>query len=730
MPPKGRNNMQIECSHIRTLFKKPDVDFVIAVYRPLDFQELEQDFVAKGNALPTDFSLDITLEGTYTEDDKGRGPAFLVKSYTTRVKKTRGNILGYLSSGAIKGVGPALAKNIVDTFGLGAVEILEKNPERMREVSGIGEHTLQMIMESFAENREINDLMLHLGQFDISVNKARRIYKRFGAQSLEIVRNDIYTLCDVDGFGFATVDQIARKTGQPMNTLPRVKAAAVYTLQENRQNGHLYMEPEEFLEALRELLNSEDAAYQFRDDELRLLANEVLGSEKIAFKNKCVYLKQDYANEKGFAVRMAQRLACDRQRTATESPQIMSCGLSLSEEQESAVVMALKHNTCIITGGPGMGKTTVLKAFLHSYAAQCGRKNAILLCAPTGRAARRMAEATGYDACTIHRAFGLGTEDDAQATSAVSEKYDLVIIDEVSMLDMWLAHQMIARISVNTKLVLVGDKDQLPSVSSGNVLHELLRFGGIPTMQLEQVFRQAEGSVIAQNAKRITQKETNLIYDDSFILVPAASQKEANQYIRILYKRAADKLGMEKVQILTPMRKRGECSVNTLNDDIQTMMQAHREMGKKYFQQFFCENDPVMQNKNNEGVNNGDMGVIQKATSSTVKVVFPSLDTEREYDEETLKLLELAYAQTIHKSQGSEFPVVIMPVLRQHSFMLNRNLIYTAITRGKVRVVLVGQESAVKKAILTEDTTQRKTHLAGRIAVELRRLTETTAAAA
>ena len=723
--------MQIECCHVRTLFKKPDVDFVIAVYRPYDFQELEQDFVAKGNALPTDPSLDITFEGRYVEDDKGRGPSFLVKSYTTKVRKTRGNVLGYLSSGAVKGVGPALAKSIVDTFGLDAIEVLEKNPERLKEVSGIGEQNLQMIMESFAENREINDLMLHLGQFDISVNKARRIVKRFGAQSLEIVQNDVYNLCEVDGFGFVTVDQIARQMGHPMNTLPLVRAAAVYTLQENRQSGHLYMEPDDFLASLRKLLNKEETAYQFQDDDLRPLANAALSTDKIVYKNKCIYLKQDYDNEKGFAGLMAHRLYSDMARQdATARPEIVCGDHTPSEEQREAVIAALKHNTFILTGFPGTGKTTVLQMIIQSFIKQKGRGCSILLCAPTGRAARRMAEATGYDAFTIHKGYGLGSEDDADVQSPPIGRWDMVIVDEFSMSDMWVSYQILRRTGNNTKLILVGDSNQLASVQPGNVLRELIRSQVVPYRELTQIFRQGEGSAIALNSKRITDKQTDLIYDDSFVLVPASGQKEANSIIKSLYQRAVSKLGMDKVQILTPVRKRGECSVNTLNADIQNIMQECPEEGEKYFDRYFCEGDPVMNLKNNEGISNGDVGVVTGTTPSAVKVTFPALDMERDYDEETLKMLELAYAQTIHKAQGAEYAVVIMPVLSQHKFMLNRNLFYTAITRGKVRVVLVGQESAVAYAILTEDTTTRKTLLAYRIVTELRRLIETVAEAA
>ena len=732
--------MRLACEYVGTLWPKPgmevETDFRIARYRPLPGEEYTAEVVAKGDGLPEHNFFEIALEGKMVSDPQ-YGDTFLVSSFETEVKRTRANILGYLASGAVKGVGPAVAKRIVDHFGVEALDILEKDPSRLREVPGIGEKVLQEMVGSFEEHREINALMLYVGQYygealsgqlpaksPMTVNKAKRIVDHFGSRALEVVKSDIYHLCEVDGFGFITVDAMAERMRQPMNTLPRVKAAALYTLKQNRQSGgHLYMEPADFLRELKRNLNHQRAGFQFKDEELRPLANDVLLVDEIVYRNRLIYLKKDFLNEQAFASKMAARLFRDRQAAQT-APALADTGKTLSPEQEQAAVTALAHNTCVITGGPGTGKTTVVKTILDTFIQADPQKDGILLCAPTGRAAKRLSEATGYPASTVHKAFGLWSED-REETDGAERKLDLVILDEASMLDMWLAAQVITRISPETKLVLVGDAAQLPSVGPGNVLREVIQSGEVPTVQLKTVFRQAEGSSIAVNAQLIERAETELVFDDDFVFLPAKNQEEAMYLICALYQRAVQAVGRDKVQILTPVRKNGHaCGANNLNTVIQGMIQDAPGTGCHHYGRFFCTGDPVIQNRNADGIYNGEVGVVQETEPDKIRVRFTGSDKDLPYEEGKLDLLDLAYALTVHKSQGSEYSVVIFPVLKEHKFMLNRNLLYTAVTRGKTRVFLVGNRWALNYAVLTEDTSKRRTALAHRIRESCRKLRE------
>lgn len=732
--------MQLACEYVQTLWPKPgqevESEFRIVRYQPLPGGEITHEFTAKGEGIPESNYFEITLDGRLISDAQ-YGNTFVVQSFQTKVKRTRENILGYLASGAVKGVGPAVAKKIVDRFGDEALDVLENDPKRLREVSGIGDKVLEEITGSFEENREINELMLYVGQYygstlsndpaakcPVTLNKARKIVNHFGGRAMEVIRADIYHLCQVDGFGFLTVDAMAERMQKPMNTLPRVEAAALYILKQARQqNGHLYLEPEEFLQELKRNLNHKKAAYRFSEEELRPLANEVLCTGQITYQNKSIYLKKDFHDEKSFADKMAIRLYQDR-FSCRAAPARIKNGASLSNEQKQATVMALTRNTCVITGGPGTGKTTTVRTILENLVGNGVRKDATLLCSPTGRAAKRLSEATGYPAYTIHKAFGIW-EDEGEDGSGKVKDLDLVIVDEVSMMDMWLGCQLLSRISPETRLILVGDAAQLPSVGPGNVLRELIQSGVVPVVQLKTVFRQAAGSSIAVNAQLIDQKETGLIFDDNFMLIPAKDQQEAMYLLCALYKRAVESVGVENVQILTPVRKEGhQCGVNNLNTAIQSIMQEAPGLGYHHYGRYYCVGDPVIQTRNAGGIYNGEIGVVTNVEEDKVFIRFAGYDNDLVYDDEKMGLLDLAYALTVHKAQGTECPVVIVPVLKEHSFMLTRNLIYTAITRGKSKVILIGNSWALERAIKKTDTSKRHTHLAARIQAGLNRLLE------
>ncbi len=731
--------MRLACEYLQTLWPKAgmevETEFRIVRYQPLSGEKYSCEVTAKGEGLPESNYFEIVLDGDMVSDAQ-YGDTFLVRSFQTRVKRTKENVLGYLASGAVKGVGPAVAKKIVEHFGVEALEILEHDPKRLREVSGIGEKVLEEITSSFEENREVNALLLYIGQYyanalssdpnakcPVTLNKARKIVAHFGDRAMEVIRSDIYHLCEVDGFGFLTVDNMAQRMQKPMNTLPRVKAAALYILKQARQQyGHLYLTPEEFLQALKKNLNHQKATYRFSEQELRPLANEVLCTEQIAYHNKSIYLLKDYQNEKSFADKMAIRLYQDRFNHRLPPAHIKN-GEILSEDQRQATIMALLHNTCVITGGPGTGKTTAVRTILENLVGNGVRKDAVLLCAPTGRAAKRLSEATGYPACTIHRAFGI--REDNSGEDGMVKALDLVIVDEVSMLDMWLGAQLLSHISPKTRLILVGDAAQLPSVGPGNVLAEVIRSGVVPVVQLKTVFRQASSSSIAVNAQLIDSSETELVFDDNFAMIPTKDQQEAMYLLCALYKRAVESAGPENVQILTPVRKEGhQCGVNNLNTSIQSMVQDAPGLGYHHYGRYYCVGDPVIQNKNAGGVYNGEIGVVTEVEPDKIHIRFAGYKKDLVYDDEKIELLDLAYALTVHKSQGSEYSIVIVPVLKEHTFMLTRNLIYTAITRGKSKVFLVGNRWALERAIKKEDTSKRHTHLALRIQSSYNRLLE------
>lgn len=728
--------MQLVCEYLETIWprdgQETDTDFRVVKYKPVPGSEVTEVFTAKGNGLPEHNCFEITLVGRFVQY-KRPNDTFLVKNFTTKVKQTEANIMGYLASNMVKGIGPALAKRIVGHFGVDTLDILENSPERLREVSGISEQVIQDVAGSFIENREINALMLYVGEFfadelnrdpnaksPISKKKAKRIVDHFGDQALEVIKQDIYNLCEVSGFGFVTVDAMAVKMNMPMNTLPRIKAAAIYTLEQNRNKGHLYMEPDTFLKTLRESLNHKKATYKIKDGELRPLANQALMSSEISYdsKRKSIYLVNDLVHEDVFARRMAERLVADRFVQQPDDMPFVNPGPPLAPEQKNACAMALTRNTCVITGGPGTGKTTVVRTILETYRRMAPTQDGIVLCAPTGRAAKRMAETTGYPAFTVHKAFGLWSED-ANAPSGenvAAHELNLVILDEGSMGDQWLFYKIITLIGPQTKLIVVGDAAQLPSVGPGNVLNELIRSEVVPVVKLRTVFRQAEGSSIAENASRIDNAVTDLKYDDEFMFLAAKNQEEAMFYICALYKQAVQAHGRDQVQILTPVRKEShQCGVINLNNVIQRMVQEEPEIGFQHFGHYYCQGDPVIQIKNADGIYNGEIGVVAATEPDKAHVQFIGSDALTVYTQETAGLLELAYALTVHKSQGSEFPLVIVPALKEHTFMLSRNLLYTAITRAKCRVVIVGNMWALKKAIMTEDISTRCTHLAERM---------------
>lgn len=683
-------------------------------------------FVAVGYELPRTDAVRIELDGEWKDSKHGR--QLQVEQWHEIVPRTTDGVEGYLASGLIKGIGPKMASEIVARFGVGTLEILEKYPERLLEVKGITENKLEDIKLSYAENRMLQDIMALLSPYKVTPKTALRIYQHFGPESKDILRRNPFELCQISGFGFRRVDAIVQKNGNDLHDPMRVRGALLCVLDEiRRKQGHLFLDRESLLNQGMMLLNEKIPLPGMRlgRQELETVLQDMILKGTLVLCQDRIYLPLIFDMEDSTARRIAKRLV-----TATVSEPIgplleqikAEMGISLSDKQDKAVRMAFRHSLSIITGSPGTGKTTVLKTILEVYR-RLQPKGKIMLMAPTGRASRRMAESTGFeDAKTLHSGLGLGSEEDEggrrQDTSMLDA--DLVVVDEFSMVDMWLAKQFFARLKDSCRVVLVGDADQLPSVGAGNVFHELIHCGLVPVTVLDEIFRQAKDSLIAHNAKFINEGSTKLYYGPDFVFYTCDNQNEAAELIMEQYQKEIAEGGIEKVQILSPFRSKGAASAEELNAIIrETVNPFHStEEEIKLGPGSFRVGDRIMQTKNTEKVSNGDLGFIRyiKNTEDGLRIgVDFGPGRQLEYGVEDMGNLDLAYATTIHKAMGSEYETVILPLLKAHTIMIYRNLLYTAITRAKKRVVLVGQKAVLYMAIHRNEISNRNTSLGERI---------------
>lgn len=683
-------------------------------------------FVAVGYEIPRTDAVELELEGEWT---KGKhGVQLQVEQWREIVPKTKNGVESYLASGLIKGIGPKTATDIVERFGLETLDILENHPERLLEVRGITENKLEDICASYAENRMLQDLMTLLAPFKITPKTALKIYQFFGPSSVDILEKSPFELCQISGFGFRRVDSIVQKNGGDLHSPMRIKGALFCALDDCRgKMGHLYLSAEELVKTALKLLNEKVPVPELRihqqevEDTLQAM---ILSGAVVSVKDN-IYLPRVFAQEDETARRIAQRLVAPTpaediapvlERVKTEM------GLQLSQQQEVAVYAAFQFGLSVITGSPGTGKTTVLRTILEVYR-RLHPDGKISLMAPTGRASRRMAESTGFEeACTIHSGLGLISEDDegSRTKNPGPLEADLVIVDEYSMVDMWMADKFFARMKPEARIVLVGDPDQLPSVGAGNVFREIINTGVVPVTVLNQIFRQSEDSLIAYNAKFINAGNTKLYYGPDFCFVSSDNQTEAAEKITELYCREIQESGVENVQILSPFRSNGAASSEQLNETIRELVNPFRSVEEeiRIGTKIFRVNDRIMQTKNTKKVSNSELGFIRyiKDTEQGKKIGMDfGAGRTLEYGEEDMVNLDLAYATTIHKAMGSEYETVIMPLLKAHIIMLYRNLLYTGVTRAKKRVILIGQKNVLFMAIHRNEIGKRNTLLGERI---------------
>ena len=674
-------------------------------------------FTAVGTELPAKKDQEVELNGRWVKSKYGL--QLSVESFTEIRPQTEEGIRSYLSSGMIRGIGPKMAEQIVGRFGIRTFEILDYYPDSLLEIKGITPKKLEGILTSYQGEHMLRDLAAFLSPFQITPKKIRKIYETFGNEALEIVQNQPFSLCQISGFGFLTVDEIARKTGCSPKDPMRIEGCIEYCMEQENQEGHLFQVKLLFQEKVYEKLNYGYEKGTVTELEIAQSVYKMVEAGKLHFESGVLYAEKYYRYEHEAAKALAA-LLMQKEKEPEQLEEFLSkaqeeLGICLAAKQKEAVKNAFSFLFTIITGGPGTGKTTVEKVILYIH--EKLRGGSVLLMAPTGRASRRMAECTGCtDASTMHSALGLVSEE-MESESCDFLEADLILVDEMSMVDMRLAYEFFTRIKRGTRVVLIGDVNQLSSVGPGNVFRELIQCGAVPVTVLDQIFRQGKGSLIAANAYKMLNNSAALEYGEDFVFLPADNAECAAEIVEREYRRMTAELGIDQVQVLTPYRKSGAVSVNALNERLWNLvnpkMPGKAEM--KVRGRIFREKDKVIHNKNKNEISNGDTGFItgiylDEDNLEVSRIEFPD-NRCVEYSSEDMEMIEHAYATTVHKSQGSEYSVVILPWMPMFYKMLRRNILYTAITRAKVKLILVGSKQAVYRAVHNTESDKRNTRL-------------------
>lgn len=727
---------ELQCVVESIVFKNEENGYVVAITEDQNSKRITITgcipYIMEGQSLK--------VSGEWTVHPQF-GQQFKVEKCDEILPNSLVGIEKYLASGVISGIGPVTAKKIVNKFGDKTLEILDNDVYKLREIEGIGDKKIELIYESYSQQREIRNIMIFLQTYGVTPNQCVKIYKKYKSKAIEVVKENPYILTDtINGIGFKTADKIARSLGIEANSPFRIQSGITYVVNEFCAMGNTYMPVEDLIKDSVKIL-------QVRTEDIEKGMYECTLSQKLKVEiindENCVYTMPYYYSELG-VTRKIITLAYDKYKEieididSKINDFEKENNIEFAVSQKEAIEGAIENGVEIITGGPGTGKTTIIRCITSIFE---GLSMKVFMAAPTGRAAKRMSEATGSEAKTIHRMLELGYEDEDffEKPEESILQCDVVIIDEASMIDIMLMNNLLKAIGLGTRLIIVGDVDQLPSVGPGNVLRDLIESNCVKVFKLKEIFRQAKESMIIVNAHKINNGEMPVLNKkgNDFYFI---SEEKHEVILNIILSLTSERLpkfnkkwdSIKDMQIITPMKK-GTLGVINMNNNLQQTLNPKDRSKKeiKYRDIIFRVGDKVMQNKNNytikwkrikgegekdgEGVFNGDIGFVSDIDEDNNLVIL--FDDEREVVYERLNLdeLSLAYAVTIHKSQGSEFPVVIMPSFVGPPLLMNRNLLYTAITRAKQFVVIVGQKKAIQFMISNNRSFKRYSGLKWRI---------------
>lgn len=714
--------LKLRCVIERITFQNPENGYSVMKVKVKGYNDL---VTLVGNLLEVPVGSVLLCEGDW-KVDKRFGSQFVCQSWEEVMPATAYGIEKYLGSGLVKGIGPKFAQLIVRQFGLDTIEVIETDIQRLYEVPGIGKKRVEKIRESWEKQKDIKNVMLFLQGYGVSTAYAAKIYRQYGKESIDKVKENPYRLADdIWGIGFKTADGIANKMGYEKNDIRRCQSGIIYTLNQLANEGHVFAEEEQLVKAALDLLEAEE-------EPIRAALTNMIQTEEVKMEEEAIYLPPFYFAEVGTANRLLALVEGQEKELFIRPMDLQALsketGVEYDEVQLQAIEEAIRSKVMVLTGGPGTGKTTTTQGVIAALKHMGMR---ILLAAPTGRAAKRMSEATGMEAKTIHRLLEFNPKDGYKRNDENPLEGDALIVDECSMIDIVLMNCLMKAVPCSMRVVFVGDIDQLPSVGAGNVLRDLIDSKKIPVIRLTRIFRQAQTSRIVMSAHAINQGRfpdiSNGKETDFFFIQQEDAEKTAGEIVNLVKNRLPKAYSQKtsQIQVLTPMQ-RGVVGAANLNMALQNALNpSPTALNRGGYS--FRQGDRVMQLRNNydKEVFNGDLGYIESVDTEERTLMVNFEDRLVEYEASELDELTLAYATTIHKSQGSEYPIVVMPVLMTHYVMLQRNLIYTGITRAKKICVLIGSKKALSFAIRNMSVLKRNSKLKERLNPELAKKTAT-----